>query len=264
MGHSRRRILTALAAAAVALPLGGCTDSDPEDDPDGQTSPAPKVNVLAGTSWAAGFAKGAGAATVATIAPATLQFQPSYQPTPADLAKVATADFVVYAETDGFAEQLKQAAAGTKAKLLPVKLENTPATVRAEVSRLAAQFGTAAAATTWLDAFEELYTAFTVGIKDIASIPPPKVVSEASLLHWAELGGLPVLATYGPGDATPEQIAAMTRAEPKFLLVDAHRPNPPSVPGAAQVDIVSYPGPDLDLRQVIQFNGERLTKVHVS
>ncbi len=45
------------------------------------------------------------------VAPATVQHPPDYDPKPSDLAAVTDADYILFAEFDGFAPRLKEAPA---------------------------------------------------------------------------------------------------------------------------------------------------------
>lgn len=76
---------------------------------------------------------------VASTSARVIAHAPDYDPKPSDLAKVGTADYVLYAPFDSFAPRLKEAAGG-HAKTVELNLENTPKTIDSEVTRLGQMF----------------------------------------------------------------------------------------------------------------------------
>jgi zinc transport system substrate-binding protein len=215
--------------------------------------------VVASTSWVGALAKAAGATDITVVAPANVQHPPDYDPKPSDLAAVAGADYILYAEFDGFAAKLKDAAGGS-GKLVPVLLENTPGKITSEVTRLADMFGTADTAKTWLATFNTEYTALSGQAKAALPNPAPTAVSQLFVGYWGKFAGIEVTGVYGPQPVSPGQLAELTAKKPALVLANAHLPGAnPDIPGATRVDIVNYPGTDLDLIGVFKTNTERLT-----
>ncbi|MFY1632789.1 metal ABC transporter solute-binding protein, Zn/Mn family [Solwaraspora sp. WMMB335] len=254
------RILVALTAtAALALSTTGCGSTDTDSDA-GTEGPAPAAGpaVVASTTWVGALAKAAGATDITVIAPASLQHPPDYDPKPSDLAAVTDADYVLYAEFDGFADRLTEAA-GSGAELVTVQLENTPAAITAEVTRLGELFGTADAAATWLAEFDSTYADLSEQVK--AAAPAPKTaVAQLFVAYWAEFAGLQVAGTYGPQPVTASELADLTAKQPALVLANGHLPGAnPEVDGATRVDIVNYPAADLDLLAVFRTNADSLS-----
>jgi zinc transport system substrate-binding protein len=249
MRRSGAAALSVLAASLFAVT--GCTDDD--------KGPAPTAaTVIASTTWVGALAKAAGADDVAVIAPANIPDPAGFAPTDEELAPAAKAEHVVYAETDGFAAALRGAAG--KAHLVPVKPAVTLPQIRAEVTRLGKEFGTEAAAARWLATFESQVSGMSDALRGMAPIPAFKAVAAADVAQWAPFAGVEVVATYGPGPATGPKLAALVARKPKLLLASVHHPNDvPRIPGAIRVDLVNYPGADLDLLAVYQTNGDRIS-----
>jgi zinc transport system substrate-binding protein len=248
MRRSGAAALSVLAASLFAV--SGCTA---DDEP--QPAAAP---VVASTTWVGALAKAAGATDVAVIAPANIPDPAGFAPTDEELAPAARAEHVVYAETDGFAAALRRAAGGTH--LVAVKPGVTLPEIRAAVTRLAAAFGTEAAAARWLDAFEAQVDGMSEALRGLAPIPPFKAVAADDVAAWAPFAGVEVVATYGPEPATGPTLAALAARKPKLLLASVHHPDDvPRIPGAIRVDLVNYPGADLDLLAVYQTNGDRIS-----
>ncbi|GGT14617.1 metal ABC transporter solute-binding protein, Zn/Mn family [Streptomyces purpureus] len=248
----RHPLLLALTAAlALTLTATGCAASDGDGDgaakrPDG------KPRVVATTTWEGAFAKAAGAEDVTVIVPQSVHHAPDYDPKPSDLAAVAEADFVLYAPFEPYAEKIKEAA-GSKAKLIEVGLDNDAGKVNAEVTRLGKEFGTEDAAARWQKTFSAEYTKLQGELK--AAWPggtAPTAVAQVFTAWSAKLAGANVVGTYGPEEVTPQQLADLSAKKPALVLDNAHMSNGTTLPGttARQVKIVNYPGKDLDLLTV--------------
>ncbi len=245
--------------ATLSLLASGCgSTDDPAPTGSGGTTADQGPKVVASTSWVGAFAKAAGVTDVTVIAPANVQHPPDYDPKPSDLAAVANADYILFAEFDGFAPRLKDAAGGG-GQLVPVQLENTPGAIRSEVTRLAGLFGTSTAADTWLTTFDAEYGKLSDQVKAALPDPAPVAVSQLFVGYWGEFAGLTIAGTYGPQPVTPGQLADLTTKKPTLVLANAHLPGAnPDISGATRVDIVNYPGEDLDLLGVFRTNTERL------
>ncbi|MFJ3633383.1 metal ABC transporter solute-binding protein, Zn/Mn family [Streptomyces sp. NPDC090112] len=272
MARTRVRIpsLLALSTAGIVL-LTGCGDSDstgkadassPTAGASASTDAAEKPTVVVTTTWEGAFAKAAGAEDITVIVPQSVHHAPDYDPKPSDLAAVAKADFVLYAPFEPYAAKIKEAA-GSKAKLVEVNLDNDPDKVKAEVDKLAGMFGTKNAATTWKTGFDTEYTKLN---KEVQAAWPggkaPAVVSQVFTVWAAKLAGAAPVGTYGPEAVTPAQLAELSAKKPALVLDNAHMSTGTVLPdsGAKQVKIVNYPGDDLDLLAVYRNAAAELKK----
>jgi len=243
-----------LLAALLSTACGSPEQPAPASGPSGDSI------VVASTSWAGAFAVAAGARNVTLVAPATVPHAPDYDPKPNDLAKVATADFVLYAPFDSFAPRLKEAAGG-HAKLVELNLENTPQTIHAEVTRLGQLFGTPTQAAQWLADFDKRYAELSAGLKSAQRQPPPTAVAQVFMAYWGPFAGLAVKGTYGPEPVTAGQLAALTAAHPTVVIDNAHQPTNLDIPGARTIALINFPGADLNLISVFEENARRLGTV---
>ncbi|MCX5405670.1 metal ABC transporter substrate-binding protein [Streptomyces sp. NBC_00335] len=259
---------TSLLALSTALGLAlalvtGCGDSDTGDGArGGDTAKGGKPTVVVTTTWEGAFAKAAGAQDVKVIVPQSVHHAPDYDPKPSDLAAVAGADFVLYAPFEPYAAKIKEAA-GSKAELVEVGLDNDADKVKAEVTRLGALFGTQAAAAKWTADFDAEYGRVA---KEVRAAWPggksPSVVSQVFTGWSAKLAGATTVGTYGPEAVTPAQLAELSAKKPALVLDNAHMSTGTVLPGsgARQVTIVNYPGNDLDLLPVYRNAGAELRK----
>ncbi|MGH2952313.1 MAG: ABC transporter substrate-binding protein [Solirubrobacterales bacterium] len=213
---------------------------------------------MASTSWAGAFATAAGARNVTLVAPASVPHAPDYDPKPSDLAKIATADYVLYAPFDSFAPRLREAAGG-QAETVELNLENTPTNIHAEVTRLGELFGTRAQATEWLSTFDRRYAELSAQVKTAEPQPVPNAVAHVFMAYWGEFAGLPVKGTFGPEPVTPGQLAQLTALRPGVVLANAHIPNNPDIAGARTIELSNFPGADLNLLGVFEENTRRLS-----
>ncbi|MEU3776253.1 zinc ABC transporter substrate-binding protein [Streptomyces sp. NPDC032472] len=267
MARTRVRIpsLLALSAAAASLALAtGCgsgTGSSAAAAPDAPAQ-AGKPRVVVTTTWEGALAKAAGARDVTVIVPQSVHHAPDYDPKPSDLAAVAQADFVLYAPFEPYAAKIKEAA-GSKAKLVEVNLDNDPDKVKAEVDELGGLFGTADAATQWKAGFDSEYARLNQELK--AAWPggtSPTAVTQVFTAWSAKLAGATSVGTYGPEAVTPAQLAELAAKKPALVLDNAHMSTGTVLPdsGARQVEIVNYPGRDLDLLPVYRNAAAELRK----
>lgn len=242
--------------------MTACGSTDDGEPAAGGTSGVPAAagpKVVASTSWVGALAKAAGATDITVIAPASVQHPPDYDPKPSDLTAVAGADYILFAEFDGFATKIKDAAGG-EGKLVPVELENTPAKIKSEVTRLGELFKTSAAATAWLGTFDTEYAKLSGEVKAKLPKPAPAAVSHLFMAYWGDFAGVTVAGTYGPQPVSASQLAELTGKKPGLILANAHLPGAnPDIAGAKRVDIVNYPGADLDLLGVFRTNAQHFT-----
>lgn len=219
------------------------------------------LKIVASTSWAAAFARAAGATDVVTIAPANVQHPPDYDPKPSDLAAVADADYVLLGGFEGFADRMREAVGGSPDKLVTVELDNTPTTVRAEVTRLGELFGTGEAARVFLSQFDAETACLADAIDAAVGDAKPPVVAHAFMASWAEFAGLPLVGTYGPAPITPDELATLAAANPTVVLENEHTGGGDPIveaTGARKVALINFPDEDENLLDVFRINSERL------
>ncbi|MGW2086532.1 metal ABC transporter solute-binding protein, Zn/Mn family [Streptomyces sp. NPDC001880] len=242
-------------ASSAAPAAGASASSDPAESKQ-------KPVVVVTTTWEGAFAEAAGADDVKVIVPQSVHHAPDYDPKPSDLAAVAKADFVLYAPFEPYAAKIKEAA-GSKAKLVEVNLDNDPDKVKAEVDKLAALFGTTEVATKWKARFDTEYGKLNKEVK--VAWPGgkrPVTVTQVFTAWAAKLAGITPAGTYGPEAVTPAQLAELSAKKPALVLDNAHMSTGTVLPdsGAKQLKIVNYPGEDLDLLAVYRSAAAEIKK----
>ncbi|MGW1197958.1 metal ABC transporter solute-binding protein, Zn/Mn family [Streptomyces sp. NPDC002536] len=252
MPRIRIRIASLLALSmgvGLALTVTGCGSSGSAAGH--KSGDGPPV-VVATTTWEGAFAKAAGAQDVKVIVPSSVQHAPDYDPKPSDLTAVAHADFVLYASFEPYAKKLKEAA-GAHAKLVEVDLDNDADKAMAEVTRLGKVFGTQNAAAKWNNSFKSEYGRLGKELKDARpGGRAPSVVAQVYSVWAAKMAGANVVGTYGPDAVTARQLSELSQKKPALVLDNVHMTTGTVLPGsgARQVEIVNYPGKDLDLLAV--------------
>ncbi|WP_180687652.1 hypothetical protein [Streptomyces gossypiisoli] len=127
--------------------------------------------------------------------PQSVHHAPDHDPKPSDLTAVARADFGSYAPFESYSPKIKEAA-GSKAELVEVNLDDDADKVKAEVSRLAKLFGTEDAAGTWKTAFDVEYAKLPA---DSRPRGRGRERRQPGLHPWAaKLAGATTVGTYGP------------------------------------------------------------------
>ncbi|MFJ9576698.1 ABC transporter substrate-binding protein [Streptomyces sp. NPDC101191] len=266
MARTRVRIaarITSLVALSASLPLlAACGGEDTSASGDAPGSAGRKPVVVVTTTWEGAFAEAAGAEDITVIVPRSVHHAPDYDPKPSDLAAVAKADFVLYAPFEPYAAKIKEAA-GSRAKLVEVNLDNDPAKAGAEVARLGTLFGTKEAAARWKTRLDGEVTRLNGELR--AAWPggrSPVVVTQVFTGWAAGLAGATTVGTYGPEPVTPAQLASLSAKKPTLVLDNAHMSTGTVLPdsGARQVEIANYPGEDLDLLTVYRDAATELKK----
>ncbi|MCB5164063.1 metal ABC transporter substrate-binding protein [Streptomyces bambusae] len=270
MARTRGRIPSLLALTASLALVAGCGGADggtadgrPADrGKAGGNPPAGSPVVVATTTWEGALAKAAGAENVTVIVPQSVQHAPDYDPKPSDLAAVAKADFVLYAPFEPYAGKIKEAA-GSKAQLVEVGLDNDADKTAAEVARLGAKFGTQARAGAWQKTFRAEYAKLAGQLRSAwPGGRQPQVVAQVFTAWSAKMAGAGLVGTYGPEAVTPGRLAELTAKKPQFVLDNAHMTTGRVLPGAGaeQLEIVNYPGEDLDLLGVYRKAADEIGK----
>ena len=244
----------------LILLITACAPVAPAAAPAPASTSGPKI--VASTSWVAAFAAAAGATDITVIAPSNLQHPPDYDPKPSDLLAVADADYVLLAGFEGFAARLQEAAVGDLDKVVMVMTENSPATIRAEVTRLAELFGTQAAAEAYLANFDQEYERLSTALQAEVGGTKPVIVTHLFMTPWVHFAGLEPAGAYGPAPLTPAELKTLADAQPQFVFENAHMGGGDPVveaTGATKIDLLNFPGEDLDLLKVFATNAERIS-----
>lgn len=257
----KRTLTPSTWLALLLLWLTACT---PVAQPAQPASATPKSGpkIVASTSWVAAFAAAAGATDITVIAPSNLQHPPDYDPKPSDLLAVADADYVLLAGFEGFAARMQEAVGGDLDKIVMVMTENAPATIYAEVTRLAELFGTQAAAAAYLANFDQEYERLSTAVQAKVGTAKPVVVAQLFAAPWVYFAGLEPVGTYGPMPMTPAELKTLTGAQPQFVFENVHMGGGDPVveaTGAVKIDLLNFPGDDLDLLKVFATNAERIS-----
>ncbi len=263
--------MTAVVVTGLVLAACGSDDDATEDTSAAPMTEAPAASspadsapaeaadgpvVVASTSWVAAIAELAGADDVTFIAPNSVQHPPDYEPTASDLAAVSDADFVVVAGFEGFAEQLTEAS-GSGAEVVNVMPSYDPTTLRAEVDKLAALWGTEDEAADNLAAYDAGYEQASSDLQAVTGESDDVVVAQAFAVEWAALAGLDVAGTYGPAPATATEIADLADLDPTLVFDNVHMGGGAEIAdasGATLVALANFPGDDLDLLAVVDAN----------
>ncbi|MFG2495645.1 ABC transporter substrate-binding protein [Streptomyces caniferus] len=256
------RPLTALSAGLLLVSGCGASGTSSKDASADSSGKSSGPVVVATTSWEAALARAAGAKNVKSLVPASIRHAPDYDLKPTDLTAVAGADVVLYASFEPFAGRIKEAA-GSKAKMIELDLDNAPAKTTANVTRLGKAFGTQQAAAKWNATLTGQWKSLSRQVK--AAWPggrAPAVASQAFTRWAADLAGARVVGTYGPEAVTPAQLSALSGKKPKFVLDNENMSTGTVLPGsgAEQLNIVNYPGADLDLLGVYRKAAQQMKK----
>lgn len=261
---TRRSTLVGTLAAAALLIVPACGDDTSTAD-GGTTSTAAGSDapaVVASTSWVGAIAKLAGATDITVVAPSSAQHPPDYDPKASDLAAIADADYVLIAGFEGFAERMKEAA-GSDAEVVTVMPDFEPAKVKAEVDKLAELWGTTTEAAANLADYTSDYEAAATELRAATAGTSPTVVAQAFVAGWVSFAGFTPAGVYGPEPTTASKVAELTATQPTLVFENSHMGGGAEIAsssGAELVNLVNFPGDDLDLMPVVEENARTITK----
>jgi len=220
-----------------------------------------ELQIVASTSWVGAFAKAAGAENITVIAPSNIQHPPDYDPKPSDLAAVSEADYILMAGFEGFAKRLQEAVGADSSKLITVMTENSPEAIHKEVTRLGELFGTQEKAAEYLAMFDTEYAAFANDVKAVLGDKKPVVVAQAFVAPWVMFAGLEVAGVYGPMPVSPDELKNLSDLKPTLVFENIHMGGGQPIveaTGAVKIDLVNFPGDDLDLLEIFHTNTHTL------
>lgn len=259
---TRRSLIAGLIVLATVLGIAACGSSTTTSS-SGTTVPgnpaSPKV--VASTSWVGAVAKLAGVSDITVVAPSSAQHPPDYDPKASDLAAIGDADYVLVAGFEGFAQRMKDAA-GSTAQVVTVTPDYDPAKLAIEVDKLAVLWHTAATADANMKSYTEQYDAASAALKETTKAKPQTVVAQMFVAGWAPFAGYTPVGTYGPEPTSPTKVAELIALEPTLVLENSHMGGGAEVAsssGATPVNLVNFPGDDLELMPVVDKNAELIT-----
>ncbi|MFE1172863.1 ABC transporter substrate-binding protein [Streptomyces sp. NPDC058773] len=263
MARTRGLVRPLTALSAGLLLISGCGSGAASDKADGVPDKASSGPVVVATTvWEAALAKAAGAKNVTSIVPASIRHAPDYDVKPSDLTKVAKADYVLYSSFEPFAGRIKEAA-GSDAKMVELKLDNSPSKTTANVTRLGKAFGTQQAATRWNTTFGKEWEALHTKVRSTWPDGKAPAVTSQMFTSWAaKLAGARLVGTYGPEAVTPGRLSELSAKKPEFVLDNENMSTGTVLPGsgAKQLNIANYPGQDLDLLAVYRTAAQQMEK----
>ncbi|HMZ08666.1 MAG TPA: hypothetical protein PK078_13705 [Anaerolineales bacterium] len=258
-----RRILIFVLALALLSACGSPATPAPAVTEE-EASHTHGLKIVASTSWVGAFALAAGAEDISIIAPSNIQHPPDYDPKPSDLEAISGADYVLYAGFEGFAARMQEAVGGSSDKLITVATENSPEAIHKEVTRLGELFGTQDKAAAFLEKFDAEYASLSEEVKAAVGDQKPVVVNQLFVTPWVYFAGLESVGAYGPMPMTPDDLKALTDKSPAFVFENAHMGGGDPIveaTGATMVELINFPGDDMDLLSVFRKNAETLIAV---
>lgn len=257
---TRRAAIVGLLSTAAIIGTAACGGSSTTTSSSGTTAvpAASGPKVVASTTWVGAVAKMAGATNITVVAPTSAQHPPDYDPKASDLAAISDADYVLVAGFEGFAQRMKDAA-GSKAKVETVMPDYDPTKLKPEVDKLAKLWGTTATADANLATYTTQYQAASAKLQETTKTKPQTVVAQMFVAGWAPFAGYMPAGTYGPEPTTASKVAELTALKPTLIFENSHMGGGAEIAsssGAKLVNLVNFPGADLELMPVVDKDAE--------
>jgi zinc transport system substrate-binding protein len=250
-----------LAFVMGAVIFSGCTSTENAQSTGHEHGDTGTHSIVASTSWTALLAKTAGLDNVSILAPVDMKHPNEYDFKPSDIKKVNDAAMVIYSEYEPFMKQIFESADVPKEDRFMVVTENTPATLRTQISSIAEKMGTTDKAE---QALKEIDSTFKAVLAQTAKLDPDskRVVAQAYMVPVAKALGYKVVGQFGPAEVTPTQAAELAALKPALVIDNLHFPQGAEIASLAKVSAVelrNYPETkEQTMVQLIQDNAKKL------
>lgn len=214
-----KRIILILFVCLLSLPVfaGGKRESSNSV----QEAADVKTEIVASTSWTAAFADLAGVEDVISIAPASLRHPPEYEVTVSDIETINNASVFIFAGFERMMKTLGDAVGDVT--MVKITCDNSIETVKASASTIAEVTGTQAESEKRVAKYISEIEDSAQRIKD-AGLANTKVLCNKNQIYLAKDLGFDVVATFGPGPVTSEQIADAESVGYDFIIDNVHNP----------------------------------------
>ena len=190
---------------------------------EGAREDAATPKYVASTSWVAAIAEIAGLDGVVTVAPADLRHPPEYEITPMDMVKVANAEIFMFGGYEAMMKTIAEAAEVKEECKVKVRTTNTLPNLTLMVGNIAAKAGTEAEAEKRLSRFVALFedARAKISSSELANL---RVWANSNQAEFARDLGLNVVATFGPGPLTSDEIAEASKGSYDLIIDNVHAP----------------------------------------
>lgn len=176
---------------------------------------------VASTSWVAAIAELAGLDDVVTIAPANLKHPPEYEITADDLATVMHSELFLYAGYERMMESIRSAAGLDEEKSIKCKTQNNLNVLSGLVDTISAKAGTQDKAAQRYGAYVAMIEEARAKVKQLGIDQIPAYVN-TNQTPLAEDLGLNIVAIFGAGELTSDQIADAARNQYALIIDNVH------------------------------------------
>ena len=194
-----------------AMVVGGCSNQSASS------------KYVASTSWVASIAELAGIDDVKVIAPSNLSHPPEYEITPDDMLAVKNADLIMHAGYERMVKVMTASADIDQARLQKVKTTNTIENLSKMVNMLSQKAGTEEVAQERFSQYKKLIEDTRKKIKE-AGLDTKTVYANVNQEEFARDLGLNVVATFGGGPLTADQIADVAKNKYDIIIDNIHNP----------------------------------------
>ena len=148
------------------------------------------------------------------------------------------------------------------AKVIVIEPSYDVAKLDAQIMTLADAFGTKDVAEERARELEDGLTAVSKKLKADLGDRKPVIVAHLFAAEWAGFAGLQPAGTYGPEPITASKTAELAALKPAFVFENRHMAGSGAAvagaSGAKVVELINFPGDDLDLIKVAEQNADAI------
>lgn len=220
-------------------------------------------SVVSTTSWVAAYAEAAGAENVYSFAPAEMTHPPEYELKPGDVAKLQSADLILFSGYEAMVKELKGPLQLEEDKLLQIKTGYGYRVISESILKIAQRAGSIEAANKSLNDIKTVYENKRDRLKADGFLDKKVIV------HFHQQGiatelGLNVVGVFGPEAIKPSELAQIKESDADYIIDNIHSPLGKVIvellPKAEYLSFVNFPGTmgTNSLLDVISYNLDQL------
>ena len=113
----------------------------------------------------------------------------------------------------------------------------------------------------YLADFDTQYADLAAKVKTRVGDAKPVVFTQLFMTPFVFFAGLTPAGSYGPMPMTPEELKKLSDLKPTMVFENSHMPAGQAIieaTGATKVDLINFPGDDLELLSVFRKNADTL------
>jgi zinc transport system substrate-binding protein len=218
-----------------------------------------KMRVVVTNSWTAAYARAAGIEEMIQLAPSDMVHPSEYELQINDLAKIMTADLIIFAGYENVILQIKQSSKVDDSKFLQIETGYSESSIIMAIELIAEKAGSQKLASQSIIGIKKLFAEAKSEVKALQLENKPTIVHFFQKPFVHEIG-LQTVGVIGPAPLELHELASLVKKKAVFIIDNYH--NPVSSPllkmdkRLKSLEFINFPGAKgtSSLEDVIRYN----------